>query len=189
MGQTTIEQQLVKYIEDAHALEQHVDALLASMIASTDVPELLEPLKQHRQETQRHKQRLEERLQAHGASPSVVKDAGMTLVALTKGLFDRTRSDNSGKIARDGFVAEHLEIAAYEMLERVADRAGDDETATVARENKADEQRMADTIAAAWDLAVDLSLKEEGVEGAPPIPAPKGHDHMAPLPTPEGTAT
>jgi hypothetical protein len=56
----------------------------------------------------------------------------------------------------------------------VADRAGDKETADVARRNKADEQAMAAKIAALWDLAVDLSLKEEGVEGAPPIPSSKG---------------
>jgi hypothetical protein len=62
-------------------------------------------------------------------------------------------------------------------------------TAAVARENKADEQRMAQTIADAWDLAVDLSLKEEGVEGAPPIPSPEGHGHDSPLTPAEGTAT
>jgi hypothetical protein len=60
------------------------------------------------------------------------------------------------------------------MLERVADRAGDKETGDVARANKADEQAMAAKLATLWDLAVDLSLKEEGVVGAPPIPSPKG---------------
>jgi hydrogenase accessory protein HypB len=44
--------------------------------------------------------------------------------------------------------------------------------ADVARANKADEQAMAAKLASLWDLAVDLSLKEEGVEGAPPIPPP-----------------
>ena len=38
---TTIQEQLVKYIADAHALEQHVNAVLASALKMTDVPELV----------------------------------------------------------------------------------------------------------------------------------------------------
>jgi ferritin-like metal-binding protein YciE len=171
---TTIEEQLVSYLTDAHALEQHVDAVLASALKMDLVPEVREPVEHHKEETQRHLALLEERLQAHGASASKVKDAGMSIGALGLGLFQRMRSDSVGKLARDAFVAEHLEIAAYEMLERVADRAGDTETGDVARRNKADEQAMAAKIASLWDLAVDLSLKEEGVAGAPPIPPPEG---------------
>jgi ferritin-like metal-binding protein YciE len=171
---TTIEEQLVSYLTDAHALEQHVNAVLAGALRMTDVPEVRGPIEHHKQETERHKTLLEERLKAHGAAPSKVKDAGMALAGLGLGLYQRVRSDTVGKLARDAFVAEQLEIAAYEMLERVAERAGDKETADVARRNKADEQAMAAKIASLWDLAVDLSLKEEGVEGAPPIPPPKG---------------
>ena len=163
---TTIEDQLVSSLTDAHALEQHVSAVLASALRMTDVPELRGPIEHHKEETERHKVLLEERLKAHGASPSRVKDAGMALGALGLGLFQRLRSDSAGKLARDAFVAEQLEIAAYEMLERLAARAGDAETADVARRNKADEQAMAAKIASLWDLAVDLSLKEEGVTGA-----------------------
>jgi ferritin-like metal-binding protein YciE len=171
---TTIEDQLISYLTDAHALEQHVDAVLASALKMDLVPEVRDPVEHHKEETQRHLTLLEERLEAHGASSSKVKDAGMSIGALGLGLFQRMRSDSVGKLARDAFVAEHLEIAAYEMLERVADRAEDKETGDVARRNKADEQAMAAKIASLWDLAVDLSLKEEGVEGAPPIPSPKG---------------
>ena len=171
---TTIEQQLVKYLGDAHALEQHVHAVLASALKMTDVPELVGPVEHHKAQTEHHIALLEERLRAHDASPSKVKDAGMAIGALGLGIFERLRADSAGKLARDAFVAEHLEIAAYEMLERVADRAGDKQTGDVARRIKADEQAMAAKIASLWDLAVDLSLKEEGVEGAPPIPSPKG---------------
>jgi ferritin-like metal-binding protein YciE len=171
---TTIEEQLVSYLTDAHALEQHVNAVLASALKMTDVPEVRGPVEHHKEETERHLASLEARLEAHGAKPSKVKDAGMSIGALGLGLFQRVRSDSVGKLARDAFVAEHLEIAAYEMLERVADRAGDKETGDVARANKADEQAMAAKLASLWDLAVDLSLKEEGVVGAPPIPSPKG---------------
>jgi ferritin-like metal-binding protein YciE len=73
------------------------------------------------------------------------------------------RSEKAGRNARDGYATEHMEIAAYQLLERVAERAGDEETAEVARQNRADEERMAQKIDANWDRFAELSLVEAGV--------------------------
>ena len=163
MAQSTIQEQLVKYLTDAHALEQHVSRQLDAMISTTDDPEMREHLEHHKEETERHRELLEERLRAHDAEPSTIKDTANIFAALGKSMLDAARPDNAGKNARDGFVAEHLEIASYELLERVATRAGDEETADVARRNRADEEAMAEKIAASWDKVVDLSLEQEGV--------------------------
>ena len=182
------QEQLVDYIEDAHALEQHVNVALTALIsAAPEVPELQDPLNRHKQETQEHIQRLEKRLEAYGRSPSKVKDAGMIFGAAGLGAITKLRADNAGKAARDGYTAEHLEIAAYELLERVAKRAGDEETAEVARRNRADEEAMADTIAHSWDLALDMSFKQEGLEGAPPMGDPQSMSGAKP-PKDAGTA-
>ncbi len=69
-------------------------------------------------------------------------------VPLPKGLVDRFRSDQRGKIARDGYVAEAVEIAAYSLLEELAMRCDDEATAEVARTNRADEEEMAKQISA-----------------------------------------
>jgi ferritin-like metal-binding protein YciE len=74
------------------------------------------------------------------------------------------RTDKAGKNARDGFVAEHMEIASYELLERVARLAGDEAAADVAARNRADEQAIAQKIAASWDKSAIGSLRQEGVE-------------------------
>ncbi len=163
MTDTDIKTQLVKYIEDAHAVEQHMLRALDGLISTTDDPEMRGHLQHHKEETARHRQLLAERLEAYGTTPSTVKDAGQIFAALSKGIIDMARTDNAGKNLRDGYVAEHLEIASYELLERVASLAGDHETADIARRNRADEEAMVEKISAAWDKSVIESLEQEGV--------------------------
>jgi ferritin-like metal-binding protein YciE len=62
-------------------------------------------------------------------------------------------------------VIEQLEIANYELLERFAKAAGDDETAEVAKQNRRDEEAMAKKIAKNWDKFVDLTLREREPAG------------------------
>jgi ferritin-like metal-binding protein YciE len=120
-------------------------------------------LERHRKQTEQQAERLEECLEAHDASPSKAKEAGGVKAALMKSVVDLARGDNPGRNARDGFATEHMEIASYQLLERVAKKAGDRKTAAVARQNREEEEAMARSIGAKWNKIVDLSLKEEGV--------------------------
>jgi ferritin-like metal-binding protein YciE len=81
-----------------------------------------------------------------------------------RGVLDQVRTDKPSKDARDGYLNEQLEIASYELLMRLAERAGDQETVEIARTNRADEKAMADKIASSWDKVIDLTLAEK--EGA-----------------------
>jgi ferritin-like metal-binding protein YciE len=85
------------------------------------------------------------------------------MAALMKSVLDAAPDDSPGRNARDGFATEHMEIASYEMLERVARKAKDKKTQAVARQNREEEEAMARSIAAKWNKVVELSLKEEGV--------------------------
>ena len=85
------------------------------------------------------------------------------LQALAKMPLDMVRGEKAGRNARDGFATEHMEIASYELLRRIAEKAGDEETARVASEIIGEEKKMADVIAGNWDKFAELSLKEEGV--------------------------
>jgi ferritin-like metal-binding protein YciE len=160
---TELEAQLVKHIDEALAMEQNVLRMLDGMISTTDDEEIRGVLRQHKTETQGHADRMQKRLEAHGASPSMVREAGGIVGALMKSVVDMTRPEKAGRNARDGYATEHMEIASYELLARIAERAGDAETAAAAREIISEEQRMADKIAANWDRFAELSLNEAGV--------------------------
>jgi ferritin-like metal-binding protein YciE len=155
--------QLIKHIDEAHAMEQNVLRMLDGMLSTTDDPELLDALEHHKVQTQHHADRMAERLEAHDATPSTVKQIGGVLGALAKVPLDFVRGEKAGRNARDGYATEHLEIASYELLRRIAEKAGDEETAAAAKQIITDERAMASLLEENWDRIAELSLREEGV--------------------------
>jgi ferritin-like metal-binding protein YciE len=163
MASNELEAQLVRHIDEAIAMEQTVLRMLDSMVSTTQDEEIKDELRLHKLETEKQLDRLTQRLKAHGASPSLVREAGGITGALLKGVVDAVRGQKAARNARDGYATEHLEIAAYQLLERVAQRAGDEETAEVARQNRAEEEAMAARIDANWDRYAELALEEAGI--------------------------
>ena len=49
MANDRLQQKLVEYVEDAHAMEQNVSTMLTSMISTTDDPEIKNMLEHHKQ--------------------------------------------------------------------------------------------------------------------------------------------
>jgi ferritin-like metal-binding protein YciE len=158
-----LQEKIVDYIEDAHAMEQNVLRMLDTMISTTDDPQIEETLRRHKQETERHEQSLRERLDALGTGSSTRKEVQAIATALMKGAADKVRGDQAGKNARDAYTTEHMEIAAYQLLERLAEKAGDTQTAEVARQNRAEEEAMAQKIDQNWDRFLDLTLAENDI--------------------------
>ena len=136
--------------------------LLDSIILTTEDAELVAMFEEHKVETRRHERRLNERLRALGGLSliSMGKDLGAIVVAQIKGISDLWRTDKVVRNARDAFVTEHMEIVAYEVLERLAKRVADTSTAEVAREIRA-EEAMAERLASKWDSFLDMTLRNE----------------------------
>lgn len=159
----SIQEQLVSYLKDAHGLEEMSLRMTHAAASATADPQLRELFQHHHEETQEHERLIRERIEAHGESTSKVKDVGGVVSAMVKGIAAKAPSDTSGRLARDGYVQEHTEIAAYELLCRVAERAGDTQTAEVGRRILQNERETAEKIAGTWDHATDLALREAGV--------------------------
>src|SRR4051794_13951580 len=161
-----IQTQLTNHIDEAHALEQTVLRMLDGLIQSAEDPEIIDRLEHHKLETQQHESLMRGRLEAHGATPSMVKQAAGMLEALMKMPLDivrASRSDATGRGARDAYTTEHLEIASYELLRRVAERAGDEETARACLDILEQERAMAQYIEENWDRFAEQSLREAGI--------------------------
>jgi ferritin-like metal-binding protein YciE len=166
MRSSDLDEQLDTYLADAHAIEEQA---LAQMRRAPDLagdPSLREVFAQHLTETERHEHLVRERLAARGASPSRLKDLVMAVGGKGFVLFARSRPDTPGKLALHAYSYEALEQGSYEMLARVAARAGDQETVAVAHEILAEEYAMAQRLAERFDRAVVASLPEDTPEAA-----------------------
>jgi ferritin-like metal-binding protein YciE len=164
MAETTdVRDELRRHLDEALAMEQNVLRMLDGMIKTTDDPQLLDALEHHRGETQEHERLMRERLEAAGGQPSTVREIGGVLGALAKMPLDLVRGDKAGRNARDGYATEHMEIASYELLKRVARRAGDEETVSACERIVEQERAMAKRIEDGWDAAVEQSLRDQGV--------------------------
>jgi ferritin-like metal-binding protein YciE len=159
MPPETIDEQLTKHLTDIHSIEEQAIAQLrrAPDIAGDEV--LAGIYRDHLAETEEQERLVRGRLEAREADPSKLKD----LVAYAGGvgmiLFAKANPDTPGKLAAHAFSYEHMELAAYDLLALVADRAGDGETAALARSIREQEAAMAGRIAENFDRSVDASLE------------------------------
>jgi ferritin-like metal-binding protein YciE len=156
-------EELVKYLADAHAIEaQAIQMLEAAPKIVGDVPELEKIFRDHLDETRAQQEIIKARLGAHEATPNKLQDAAMRLGAINLGGFFKAQPDTPAKLAGFAYAFEHLEIAAYEELKRVATRAGDEETVRVAERIAGEERAAAQAIAASWEIALQASLESVG---------------------------
>jgi ferritin-like metal-binding protein YciE len=161
-GTGTIDEQLTKYLSEAHSLEEQALAQLRSAPDAAGDEQLAGVFRQHLEETEEHERLVRDLLERRGESPSRVKDAVMKMGGKGFLAFARAQPDTPGKLTAHAFSYEHLEVAAYELLARVAEQADDEETAQVARRIRAEEQEMADRLAGGFDRAVEASLRAVG---------------------------
>jgi ferritin-like metal-binding protein YciE len=155
-----IQKELVKYLRDAHALEAQALQLLETGPRIAEFSALADIFREHFDQTREHQRLVDERLDAHDARPARVHAGAMRAGALNVGTFFKAQPDTPTKLAGFAYAFEALETGAYELLTRIARRAGDDETAAIAERIVGEERATGERVAATWDEAAELALHE-----------------------------
>src|SRR5581483_134003 len=155
-----IDEQLTKYLADAHSIEVQALAQLkrAPAIAGDDA--IAAAFREHLAETERHERLIRELLEQRGESPSRVKDTVMAVGGAGFLLFARMQPDTPGKLCAHALSYEALELASYELLARVATRAGETAVADTATTIRDDERAMMQRLESLFDASVDASLRQ-----------------------------
>nr|MBA3328770.1 DUF892 family protein [Solirubrobacterales bacterium] len=96
-------------------------------------------------------------------APARGRVTGMSVGARARARLGALGGQNHGANARDAFVFEHLEIANLHLLEQIAERVDDRETAQLARACRADDEEMAATINRNWTNVLSLTLASRGL--------------------------
>jgi ferritin-like metal-binding protein YciE len=157
-----LQERLRKYLSDAHAIERQATALLERGPRIAGETSLAQLLEEHLHQTRQHARLVEDRLAAIGGSTNALKDAAMRLGALNWGLFFQAHPDTPGKLAAFAYAFEHLEIAGYEELKRVAQRAGDAETGALADRILGEERAAAAKLSGGFERTAEASLEAVG---------------------------
>ena len=164
MATRTLDDRLTKYLIDVHSIEVQA---LAQMKAAPDLAgddRLARTFAEHLEETREHERLVREQLEERGADTSTLMDIAGRVGGWAMIAFARLNPDTPGKLTAHAFSYEHMELAAYELLRRVAERAGDDDVVELARTVGAQERAMGQRLAACFDTAVAASLREKGAE-------------------------
>jgi UDP-glucose 4-epimerase len=152
------DEQIVKYLADVHSIELQALAQLRAAPKIAGDERLCQAFEEHLVETEDQERRVRERLEALGGEPSKLKDAAGAAGGWGMVAFAAAQPDTPGKLVMHAYSYEHMELAAYELLKRLAERAGDEETARMAADIAAEEERMAKRLEQSFDTAVEVSL-------------------------------
>ena len=144
MAQTAIDQ-LITWLDDAHAMESGLAGILQSHTAHfNEFPAAAARVQQHVAETQQHARRLEQCLAQLGRTPSGVKSTVSSLIGTLEGASTTLFSDRLAKDVLADYAAEQFEVACYTALVSVASRLGYTDIARLCQENLREDKAMAD---------------------------------------------
>src|SRR4030088_1220968 len=131
MTPNSLDEQLTKYLTDIHAIEQQALAQMKRAPKIAGDPEIAREFAEHLTETREHEELVAGRLEARGASPAVLKDLAGKVTGIGFALFAKFQPDTPGKLVAHAYSYEHMELAAYDLLAQVGERAGHAETPRV----------------------------------------------------------
>ena len=150
------ETKLLRQLVSVHAIERQALVQMRRAPRLVGDEALAAVFVAHAEKTEANEQRLRERLRAHGRD--VLDGSSERAGGIGTAVFAASEPHTPAKLLAHAFAYEHLEIAAYELLEKRAAEAGDEETAVTARQFVEKARRMADRLEDSFDRVLDASL-------------------------------
>lgn len=142
----TPQQKLMRYLEDAIALENATASTLKDMANSSNVPEESGMFQAYFKIAEGQKKRLEERVVALGGTlkRSLIKDMLSSVGAAAANLIhiNKDEEEKGTRNLMQCYTMAALESAVYEALATAAETIGDCDTAQLARELQKEEQSI-----------------------------------------------
>lgn len=160
MDDARLRESVITHLQQMHAVERAQVGELRTLADEMAVAAVAQALAAHADATVRHGDLLEQRLAELDAGSSLRLLAQTFGGAAAKVVVDRIRPHDTLAILRDAAAAEAGEVASYVLLEAEAVRAGDDSTATLASEVRAEEAATRDLLMGFWHQALDHHLAE-----------------------------
>src|SRR3954468_2428729 len=181
---------IIDYLREAESQEQSSLSLLEGHLRGAPPGPYRSAARRHLAETRRHAHQVGERLVDLGATRGplgtlltlgeAVAGRVVGLATAPLNLFvSRTRADALLRNAEDAIAAEAREVAAYESLERLAEEAGDQATASLARAIRGDEERYLSELRELLPSLADRAARErigpkaKAEAPTPPAEAPR----------------
>jgi ferritin-like metal-binding protein YciE len=176
MDDRQLQDSVITHLQQAHAMERSLQAELRTLAAEVEVAAISTLLRAHCEETRAHGDRLEARLEELGAGASTRLLAQSYTAAFPKLVIDRVRPNDACATLRDAIAAEAGEIASYLLLEAEAVRAGDESTAVLAAELRAQERATRDELMTYWHQAVEADVSSRTSPNGHPSRTHIAHD-------------
>lgn len=140
----TTTEQLVSWLNSAHAMEQELARVLENHAKdAADIPAMSDRIRAHVEETRDHAERVEECLALLGEKPSGLKSAMGKAMGTVQGAATGMFHDELIKNVLMDYSAEHFEIACYRSLASAAEELGQPRIVEICEEILAEEEAMA----------------------------------------------
>ncbi|GAA5481901.1 DUF892 family protein [Haloferula sargassicola] len=160
-------EELTHFLGDLYSIELQALAQLETAPNIAGDAAFAADLKKHHAETEVQAERVRNRLEALGGSPSAVKEAIMKLGGKGFLLFAKMQSETPGRLLVHSYSYEAMEWAGYQALKHLAQLNADEETASLARAIGSEEKVMLDRLGGRFSTVEEDAHGETPAEDLP----------------------
>src|SRR5437763_5566302 len=153
---------LLYHRRDMQAIEFHAQRQLARLAARAEDDELEAICSQQLDQARQHEQRVEGLVEARGHQSSALEDKTLRAGAIGLRQLADIAPDTPPRVAIQLFGLEQLEIAGFELLQRIAEREDDQAAANTAREILEHKRQGAQQVERRFDRAGELLVEQHG---------------------------